>query len=427
MPYTLNRRANNTVEVTAELDAETVASERAGIIRSFRRKASVPGFRPGKAPDSAIRARFGDDIEQELKEQLAGKLLEEVFDGEEGLEPITRPEVSDAAFDDGGGFRIKAEMELRPRFQLPSLEGFQLPEVSLEVGDAELATELDSVAEENATWEPADAEVAADGMLVEADLHGLMEGSDQGPYDEKGARFVIGHGSVPQQINEALQGVRVGEQRVAERRFPDDDPDTARAGKTVRYTIDVTALKRKVRPAVDDELARTLGYDSIDGLKERVAEVLRSNKLRQRREQWRRALLDHLEAAIDANELPPSLVSSAVREDLSRFAYTMAMQGVEPAAAGVNWQEMAARMEPGSRRRVLDMLVLEQLADDWQIAVPEADVDAYVSLEARQRGIPAGEHKANLAKEHKLEELRGSARISATVDEMIRRVGGEVE
>jgi len=84
-------------------------------------------------------------------------------------------------------------------------------------------------------------------------------------------------------------------------------------------------------------------------------------------------------------------------------------------------------MEPGSRRRVVDMLVLEQLADDWQIAVPEAEVDAYINLEAQQRGIPPGEHKANLAKEHKLEELRGSARISATVDEMIRRAGGEVE
>jgi FKBP-type peptidyl-prolyl cis-trans isomerase (trigger factor) len=156
-------------------------------------------------------------------------------------------------------------------------------------------------------------------------------------------------------------------------------------------------------------------------------EVLGSSKRRQRREQWRRALLDHLEAGLDANELPPSLVSSAVREDLNRFAYSMAMQGVAPASSDINWQELAARVEPGSRRRVLDMLVLEQLADDWQMAVPEADVDAYISLEARQQGIPPAEHKANLAKEHKLEDLRGSARISATIDEMIRRVGGEVE
>jgi len=427
MPYTLSRRANNTVEVTAELDAAAVASERAEIVRSFRRKAAVPGFRPGKAPESAIRARFGEDIEQELKEHLAGRLLGEVFDAEQGLEPITRPAVSDAAFDESGGFSMKAEMELRPRFELPALDGFTLPEVSLEVSEPDVEAELESIAEEHASWEPADGEAAADGMLVEADLHGEMEGSEQDPYDEPAARFVIGQASVPQPINDALQGVRVGEQRTAERRFPDDDADQRRAGKTVRYTIDVKALKRKIRPAIDDELARTLGFEGLAGLRERVVEVLGSSKRRQRREQWRRALLDHLEAGLDANELPPSLVSSAVREDLNRFAYSMAMQGVAPASSDINWQELAARVEPGSRRRVLDMLVLEQLADDWQMAVPEADVDAYISLEARQQGIPPAEHKANLAKEHKLEELRGSARISATVDEMIRRAGGEVE
>jgi trigger factor len=427
MPYTLSRRANNTVEVTAELDAEAVSSERSEIVRSFRRKASIPGFRPGKAPESAIRARFGDDIEQELREHLAGKLLGEVFEGEEGLEPISHPEVSDLDFDDDGGFRMKAEIEVRPRYELPTVEGFELPEVSLEVSDAEIASELDTLVNEHASWEPADDDSAADGMLVEADLHGEMEDSDQEPYDEKGARFVLGDGAVPEQINEALQGSRVGEQRVAERRFPDDDSDERRAGKTVRYTIDVKALKRKVLPPIDGELATTLGFESLDGLKDRIVEVVASGKRRQRREQWRRALLDHLEAGIDVNDLPPSLVSSAVREDLNRFAYSMAMQGVNPEQADVNWQEIAAKAEPGSRRRVLDMLVLEQLADEWEIVVPEADVDAYIAAEARQRGIPPGEHKANLAKERKLDDLRGSARISSTIDEMIRRAGGEVE
>jgi trigger factor len=427
MPYTLNRRANNTVEVTAELDADAVRRERSDIVRSFRRKASIPGFRPGKAPESAVRARFGEDIEKELREHLAGKLLGEVFDGEDGLEPISHPEVSAIDFDDDGGFRMTAAIEVRPRYELATVDGFELPEVSLEVSEAEIAAELDTIADEHAAWEPADADTAADGMLVEADLHGQMEGSDQEPYDEKGARFVIGQGSVPEQISEALQGAKVGEQRVAERRFPDDDKDQRRAGKTVRYTIDVTALKRKVLPPADDELAKTLGFENLDQLKERIVEVVTSNKRRQRREQWRRALLDHLESGIDVNDLPPSLVSSAVREDLNRFAYTMAMQGVAPEEADVNWQELAAKVEPGSRKRVLDMLVLEQLADEWEVPVPEADVDAYIAAEARQRGIPTGEHKANLAKEHKLDELRGSARISATIDELIRRAGGEVE
>jgi len=427
MTYTLSHLANNTVEVTAELDADVVRAERSQIVKSFRREARVPGFRQGKAPESAILARFGDDIKKELREHLTGVLLREVFAGEENLEPITNPQLKDMAFDDDGGFRMTAEMETRPRYELPEVDGVELPEISLEVSDAEIEAELEKVAEENASWEPADDEEGADGMLVEADLEGEMEDSDEESFSEKGARFIIGHESVPSQINEALQAAKVGEQRVAEKLFPTDDENENRAGKTVRYTIDVKGIKRKVLPPVDDELAKTIGLDSLEELKGRISEVLGRNKEIERRERWRRHLLDHLEEGIDVNDLPPTLVQSAIREDLNRFAYQLAMQGVDPEKGDVDWQELGAKMEPGARRRSLDMLVLEQLAEAWEIPVPEAEVDAHVASEAARLDIPPAEHKANLAKEDKLDGLRHSAKISATINEMIRRAGGEVE
>jgi trigger factor len=263
--------------------------------------------------------------------------------------------------------------------------------------------------------------------MVEADLQGEMEGSDEEPYSEQGAQFVIGHESVPSQINEALQGAKVGDRRVAEKTFPDDDENESRAGKTVTYAIEVKGLKRKAVPPVDDELATTLGMESLDELTNRVSEVLSRNKEMERREQWRRHILDHLEDGIDVNELPSSLVQGAVREDLSRFSYQMAMQGIDPEKGEVDWQELGAKMEPGARRRVLDMLVLEQLSESWDIPVPEAEVDSYIAAEAVRLNIPPAEHKANLAKEDKLDGMRHSARISATINEMIRRAGGEVE
>jgi trigger factor len=427
MAYTLNRLANHTLEVDAELDAEAVDQERKQIVQQFRRRARVPGFRPGKAPESAIRARFGGDIQSELEEQLTGLVLREVFETESELEPLTNPRVSDTEFSDDGAFRFKASLEVRPHYELPEIEGLELPEVSLEITNSELEAELDKVAEEHASWEPADDEQATDGMLVEADLRGEMEDSEEEPYHEHGARFVLGDDSVPPQINQALQGAKVGEQRIAERRFDDDDSNEARAGKTVRYTIDVSSLKTKQLPSVDDELAKTIGLESLDELKERIIEVLERNKRAQRRETWRRFVLDHLQEGLDSAELPSSLVQSAVGEDLNRFAYTMAMQGMAPDSSEVDWQEMATKFEPGARARVLDTLVLEHLADEWHIEVPEAEVDAVVRAEAQHRQLPPAEHKANLAKEGRLDSLRHSVRISATIDEMIRRAGGEVE
>lgn len=426
MPYKITHRANHTVEVEAELDADTVARERSTIVQAIRRRAQVPGFRPGKAPIAAVQARFGDDIRSELEEQLTGRLLREVFDGEDELHPITHPRLSDVRMNDEDGFRFTAEMEVRPHYELADLADLELPEVSLEVSEAEVDAELANVAEEHGTWEPVDDEAALDGFLVEADLHGVMEDSDEEPYTEKDARFVLGDESIPAQINEALQGARAGEQRVAERRFDDDDSNEQRAGKTVRYTIDVKGLKRKQIPNIDDELAKTIGLDSLAELRERITEVLERNKRAQRRETWRRHLLDLLAEGADVNDLPSSLVQSAVREDLNRFAYSMAMQGVAPDADQVDWQELSAKLEPGARKKVLDGLILEQLADEWQLPVPEAEVDAFITAEAGRLGLPPTEHKANLANEDKLAELRHSAKISATIDEMIRRAGGEV-
>ena len=427
MPYTVTRSANHTVEVNAHFDAEAVDRERNHIVRSIRSKARVPGFRPGKAPESAVRARFADEIRDELQEHLTNLLWHEVLEEETDLDPITNPQVSDLEFADDGRFQFTAKLEVRPSYQLPELGPLDLPETNLEVSEAEIDAELEKVQEGQAIWEPAKDEAAVDGMLVEADLYGALEESDDDPYTEKDARFIIGSDAVPPEVSEALQGARVGEERTAEKVLPDDLEDADRAGKTVHYTITVKTLKRKVLPDIDDDLATAIGLESLEQLRERITEALSGHKRADRRTERRRFVLDHLERDLDANDLPSSLVQTAVKENLNHFAYTMAMQGMAPDDGQFNWQEMAVKAEPKARQEVLDTLVLERLAEVWEIAVPEADVDAYVASEAEQQGIPPAEHKANLASENKLERIRHAARVSATVDEMIRRAGGEVE
>jgi trigger factor len=427
MPYTLTHRANHTVEVTAHLEPSVVDRERDKIIRSIRHKARVPGFRPGKAPMAAVRARFSEEIREELQEHLTGLLWREVFDGENEIEPITNPQIRDLEFAEDGGFGFTAELEVRPRYELPELTTLDLPETPLDVSDAEIDEELAKVQEEQAIWEPAEDLEATDGMLVEVDLRGEVEGSDDEPYTEEGASFVIGSGSAPPEINEALQGAKVGDERVATRVLPDDLEDAEKAGKTVTYAVVVKGLKRKVLPEIDDELATTIGLDDLDALRERIGNVLEQQKRNERRNTWRRYVLDHLESEIDHGELPSSLVQSTLREQLDRYAYTMAMQGMDIDPEKINWQEVSAKAEPAARQEVLDTLILEQLAESWEIPVPEAEVDTYIATEAARQSLPPAEHKANLAAEGKLERVRHAAQIAATVDEMIRRAGGEVE
>jgi len=427
MPYTLTHRANHTIEISAHLESTEVDRERDGIVRKFRSKASVPGFRPGRAPVAAVRARFADEIRDELQEHLTGLLWGEVFDGESEIEPITNPQIQDLSFAEDGAFSFTAELEVRPRYDLPELGELSLPEISLEISETEIDEELVKVQEEQAVWEPAEDDQAEDGMLAEVDLRGEVEESDDDPYTEDGASLIIGSDSVPPEINEALQGARIGDERVATKTLPDDLEDKDKAGKPVTYTISVKGLKRKVLPEIDDDLATTIGLENLKELRQRVHDVLQQQKRGERRNSWRRFVLDHLETEIDQAELPSSLVQSTLKEQLDRYAYTMAMQGVEFDPEKVDWHEISAKAEPAARQEVIDTLILEQLAETWKTPVPEAEVDAYVAAEAARHGVPPAEHKANLAAERKLERVRHAARVAATVDEMIRRAGGEVE
>ena len=294
MTYTLTEQSNHKLEVAGSLETEIVDRERQSIVRSIRGRVRLPGFRDGRAPESLIRARFADDIDSELKEHLSQLVWQEVMEAESDLQPLTAPQVRDLKFAADGSFELIAELEVRPSYELPELAEATLPDVSLDVTDDEVSIELEQLREQQAVWEPVEDEDAADGMLVEADLHGQMEDSDQEPYEENDARFVLGTDGVPPEVNEAIQGARTGDTRTAERTFPEDDEKTDRAGKTVRYSIEVKALKRKVLPDVDDELAKNLGLEDLGELNEKVREALKRRKIGERREEWRRFLLDHL-------------------------------------------------------------------------------------------------------------------------------------
>lgn len=426
MTYKLTEQANYKLEVAGSLQTEIVDRERQSIVRSIKGRAKLPGFRDGKAPESLIRARFTEDIDAELKEHLSQLVWEEVMEAEKELQPLTMPKVREVKFADDGSFELVAELEVRPKYELPDLADATLPEVSLAITSSEVDAELETLREQQAVWEPVEDREAADGMLVEADLVGLMEDSDQEPYEENDAQFVLGADGLPPEINEALQGAKAGDERVAVKVFPENDEKKDRAGKKVTYTIKVKALKAKVLPEIDDELAKSLGLEDLAELKERLNEALSQRKGAERRDEWRRSLLDHLSVEIDLNTLPSSLIQSAVSERVNRFAYEMAMRGAGPDDGDFDWQELSAKAEPAARRHVADNLILEQLAMEWKTPVPEAEVEAYIAADASRLGIPPTEHKANLASEEKIESIRHAALLTAVVDEMIRQAGGEV-
>ncbi len=426
MSYQLQQRPDHTVEINASFEPEEVEAERRRILMEYRRKVRIPGFRPGKAPLHLVQVRLGDAVNEELEEALSKRAWGDVLKNEERFEPISQFRVTEATIGDDGGFTLTGEVEVRPRWDLPPVEEITLPEVVIEISDADIDAELEKIRAEQGVWTPAEGP-AEDGMLVEVDLKGEVIDGEGEDFSKEGVRFVLGHDATFPEIQEALTGATVGETRTAEREIPADDQDGGDAPKKIRYTMTVTSLKTKELPPVDDSLADALGFDTLDALKERIREVLAGEKRNERRNTYRRAILDRLEEGIDPNSVPDSLVKSVLRDELNNYAYAMAIQGQDPQSKDLDWQEISAKMEPDVRKKVLDELILEQLGEAWGIGVPEAEVETFIAAEAQRKGVPPAEHRANLEKEGRVESIRHAARIAAVVDEAIRRAGGEVD
>ncbi len=429
MSYQLQQRPDHTVEISASFDVEEVESERRRILMEYRRKARIPGFRPGKAPLHLVQIRFGDAVNDELQEELSKRAWSEVLDAEDGFEPISHFRITGAHFNDDGSFSLSGEVEVRPRWELPPVDEITLPEIAIDVSDAEIDAELEQIQDERAVWSPADG-AATDGMLVEVDLKAEVTEGEGEPFSKDGVRFVLGKDALFPEIQEALRGASVGETRTAEREMPADEEngtEQTAPGKKIRYTVTVTSLKTKELPPIDDELADALGFDSLDSLKDRIRDGLTRAKRNERRTAFRRTILDRLEEGIDVNSIPNSLVKSVLRDELTNYAYSLAIQGKDPQSGDIDWQEVSAKMEPDVRKKVLDELVLEQLGEAWGIQVPEAEVETFIVADAQRKGIPPAEYRANLEKEGRVEGIRHAARIAAIVDEAIRRAGGEVE
>ncbi|RMG15538.1 MAG: trigger factor [Deltaproteobacteria bacterium] len=427
MPYELETKPNHTVAVSAYLDPEAVEEERTRLLKRLARRVRIPGFRPGKAPLKVVRARLGHEIEEDLQESLARRAWAEVLEGEEGLEPISDFRIRRAEVEEDGTFRLEGEVDVRPRWELPDPEGLELPEFSIEVTDEEVDEQLERMAERHAQWEPVEDGEAEDGMVAEARVGVEFPEGDGEPFDLGEVVLLLGEARLGEKVDEALQGARPGETREAETQVPGDHPDERIAGKTVRYRVEVRTLRRKVLPEIDEGFAKTVGAESLEELRAKVREALEREKRTERRRTWRRALLDQLERDIDPESVPPSVVDAALKARLESLAFELMMRGIDPSSGAVDWNQVAAEARPDARKAALDRLVLEQLADQWGIEVPEKDVEAVVREEARRAGVPVGEYRAKMEAEGRLAELREGARLARAVDELIRRAGGEVE
>jgi trigger factor len=396
--------ATKSLHVTVPVDRVREAEARA--LKYYAKRARLPGFRPGKAPDTVVRKRFGDAIRQTVLEEVIRESWE-TAKTTESLKPITDPSIRNLKFEEGSAIEFELHVEVRPELKLERIGGFRLERRTAPVTDSAVEEQLARIQEHKAAWIPVEGTRPTPGQMVRVEV-APMENGVPGPTQPHD--LVLGDNQAIPELEERIMTLLPGETTEADVRFPDDHPDESRRGQTRRVRITLHEVKRQELPPLDDALAREAGdFESLDALRNAVRQDLEREAGREADSEVRRNLIGQL---VDANrvEAPHSLVHRLLH------GYAEMYKVPEDQMGGFEQQ-----FHPIAEAQVKRDLALDALVEEHGLRATESEMDERINAMAATRGVPAGQVYASLHKANRLQELERSITEEKAFDFLLQQ------
>lgn len=369
--------------MTVEVPPEVVEKERATIARGYALKARIPGFRPGKAPLSVIRARFAKELREDVRERVLTRAYAEAAK-EKGLRPVADPTLDEVHDEEGQPFTFKTTFEVLPEIVLKNYKGFEVRERKLLVGDDEIQKTLAELQRSRTSLVTEEGRQAVSGDVLVVDIEGRPAEGE--PFKRERMMLEVGSTDNLPAFNEHLEGLTGGGEKAFSVDYPAEYGAKELAGRTVAYTLNVHEVKRQEVPEIDDEFAKDLGYfDDLAALRVRIREDLEARQRREIEADLRQSLLQKL-LTDHPVVLPEVLVEQEVRFRLEELARNLLQQGVDIEKVDLNWKEIREKQEGPARKSVHARLLLDAVAHAEGLSVTDEELDARIEHDARHLG-----------------------------------------
>jgi trigger factor len=402
------------VEVPSTEVEEAIGKAAAKLSRAAR----IPGFRPGKVPPTVVRQRFRGQIMQDVAEDLVSKAVGEALT-ERGVEPVATPDIQDLVLEEGRPLTFKASFDVLPTFDPGDLSEIRVTRPSVTVEEEAVTQALERLRERAARFEAVESAVVEPGhtVVVKLERQGTDKNGVLGPVDKhEQASIELGAPSNPPGFDDALIGVNVGDTKQFTLTYPNDYSVADLAGGKVDYTVTLKEIKKRVVPALDDELAKDLGdFDTLEALRARVRADLEHEATHAADHQVRHEVLKQLAGRLPF-AAPASLVDREIDRRLEDFARRLMDQKIDPRTANIDWQRFREGQREPATEAVASTVVLDQLGRRENLTVTEADLDAELQRYADQSGQTLASIKAHLQKDGELGRLVAGLRREKAVD-----------
>ena len=380
------KREFKVVVSAAELDAKVNLR-----LDELKSRIQIRGFRPGKVPVAHLKRIYGRSTMAEVIDATVREANNQIV-SERGFKLAADPKVTlpteqeaiEKLISGKSDLDFKMAVEIVPPIELTDFKTIRLTKLTSEVTDAEIDEAVARITEQNKPYsaKPEGGKAAKDDRVV-ISFAGTIDGKPFEGGSADNSVVLIGSNAFVPGFEDQLIGIGVGETRTLKVKFPDHYPKADLAGKNAEFVVTAKSVETPSAVMVPDELAKSLGLESLAKLREAVKDRIAREHAAMSRQKVKRALLDALDER-HKFEPPPSLVE----EEFDRVwkSVLSEMENQKKSFADENTTEEKARAEYRAiaERRVRLGLVLAEIGEKNKITVADDELNRAVTERVRQ-------------------------------------------
>lgn len=404
--------------VSGQISASDLQAAADEILVEYGKKAKMPGFRPGHIPLSILRQKYNTSAISEAVDKMINKDMND-YVAEKKLRLAGAPKVDLAGWEIGKDVEYTLEFDVLPSLPEIDLEKFTITKKTTKLDESEVEKSLENIrkARSVAEKQPDDYK-AANGDTAVIDFKGFLgDEAFEGGAAEK-HHLVLGSGAFIPGFEDQIVGHKAGDEFDVNVKFPSDYHAANLAGKDARFAVKVHEVRKHKLPEMNDELAKTIGHESVDKLREHIRTILNEQYEEAAKRDMRNELLDILADKVKL-DLPETLVDQELN---------MAKQEHDRAHAHCDgdcgtdhkWDEKKERKD--AERRVKLGLILAEWGTKNKVEVTRDDLQQAVWAEASRYPDPKQVFDFHNKNQNALAMLRGMIFERKALDAMLSHV-----
>jgi trigger factor len=405
-----------------EIPGETVRAETDKIAADLAKKVSVPGFRPGRVPKSVVKTRFRKELRDEMLSQLLPHSLGDAI-REKELKVVGEPSVEDLQFKDDESIDVTFNVEVAPEFNLSNYKELPLTKRVYKVRSEDVEDTIEHLRQTQAELVPVEERAAQAGDIVTVNLTGHIGGGTESPIEDINQQNLdveLNASGVLREFTEGLTGVRPGDHPEFVVEYPADYKPDKYAGRRVNYTGEVTAVRVKELPEIDDEFARSVS-DEFKTMDELRADVLSKLELEANQKSEAEFRSSTMEKLVDRNrfDVPEYVVEKQIDSRMKALFRQMSQNRMDPRLLKIDWESIRDGQRERAEREVRGSFILDKIAQAEKIEVGEEELSREIREYADTIGQTEEAVRARLTKENSLDSIKEQVRHRKALDLVI--------